>query len=180
MIGVPEKRVPKFIRESRKARVALGAGVLLIFVVTFFYQVRKYGESLMHGERKSELDVRITQSLFDSSVIGLQKYRAEHGHYPKEDGKYFFDSIKHYLHVSDIYIYADSTDVSGRIVPIKKRVGKEFYFQNVRRTFLGVGRAEQAIIYQHLAPDSFLLYSVGENEIDEYGAGDDIVHGEKR
>ncbi len=75
-----------------------------------------------------------------------------------------------------IYVYADSIDPTGKGIPIKKPVGKEFPYHMIEHTFLGVGTRDLSIVFEPLNRDSFLLYSVGENKIDEHGQGDDVPY----
>lgn len=71
------------------------------------------------------------------------------------------------LFLMDNYKYPESLDVDGF-------VGE--YMQRIPRDFFG-----QAYIYR-LADDqqSFMVYSIGENGIDEFGEGDDVARLDKR
>ncbi len=130
----------------------------------------------MQGERHSGLDKIITQELFDSVKVGLEKFKILNNHYPNTSGKYFFDSIKTFVSISDVYVYADSTNTNGEVFPIEKKVGEKFNYKNLSNTYLGVGNKDLVIIYIYLSENSFKLYSVGENYLDENGAGDDILY----
>jgi hypothetical protein len=145
-------------------------GVLLIGSL-LIWQLR---EGLAHGERHTGLDLKITRDLLDSSVVGLDRFRSVYGHYPQTVGKYYFDSIKTFVSVSDVYVYADTITANGTPLEIRKPVGKHFDYLHARNTYLGAGRPEQTIIYRPLSLVSYKLYGVGENGLDEGGKGDDI------
>ena len=130
---------------------------------------------MLKGEVNTELDRLITKNLLDSSAVGLERFKAIHQHYPQCVWKYFVDSIKTLVLFSDIYVYADSMNEAGHAFPIKK-VQSKFDYLHVSRTFLGAGIPELTIIYRPLSMDSYKLYSVGENYLDEGGKGDDIIY----
>ena len=131
---------------------------------------------MMQGERHSGLDKIITQELFDSVKVGLEKFKIINGHYPNYDGKYFFDSIKTFVSIPAVYVYADSLNTNGEYFSIKKKVGEKFNYKDISNTYLGIGNKDLIIIYKYLSKNSFKLYSVGENYLDENGDGDDILY----
>ena len=131
---------------------------------------------MLGGERNTGLDKIITEELFDSVKVGLDIYKLIHNHYHKCSGKYFFDSIKTLIGIPDAYVYADSLSKDGKFISIKKLAGKQFDYTNISHTYLGVGIKELTIIYRYKDNDSFELYSVGENYLDENGEGDDLQY----
>lgn len=133
--------------------------------------------SFIHGpDLYNEVDAKIIPELLDSAAMGLSRFHSAHGHYPQVEGKYFLDSIKEYVNINDAYVYADSLGRQGDTVLVKKPIGRMFDYKIVNHTYIGVGIPELTIIYRHIAPDSFLLYSVGKNLVDERGKGDDIIY----
>jgi len=176
MIPVPERFVPRFIKQNRKIRSILFICLMLVFISSMIYTAKRIEESFRAGPRLVELREAITRHLFDSVATGLRIYLAEHGHYPEVDGKYFFDSIKQYINIDEVCIYADSVDKDGKMEPIKKHGRMKFDYRRTTNTYLGVGSPTLTIIYRRLSPNSYLLYSVGENCIDEGGQGDDVVY----
>jgi hypothetical protein len=176
MIPIPERFVPQFIKQNRKVRLLLIVCLFLGFIFLVIYEAKQIDKGFRAGPDMRGLRKNITNDLFDSVAVGLRMFYAEHRHYPKIDGKHFFDSIKQYISVDDVYVYADSLDKDGRMTPIKKRGGKNFDYCSFNNTYLGIGSHEFTIIYRLLTPDSYLLYSVGENHIDEDGHGDDVLY----
>jgi len=55
-------------------------------------------------------------------------------------------------------------------------VGKIFIYKNISNTYLGAGIRDLTIIYKYISDESFVVYSVGENYLDEDGEGDDIIY----
>ena len=147
-----------------------------IYSVCVFWQDWK---EFTYGRTFEELHLAVALNLMDSVETGLEKYRLAHGHYPNVEGKYFMDSLKAYIGVSHIYVYADSILPDGTRKPIDKPVAREFNYKEIQNTFLGVGSTHTTITYKPHAQDSFLLYSTGENGVDEGGGGDDIVQPSK-
>jgi len=116
--------------------------------------------------------------LMDSAAIGIERYHVSHGYYPKVSGKYFVDSVKRLVNLDacEVYIYADTVSASGGMGPLLRRGGKSFPFLQLDHTYFGVGHWKSTIIYRLLGSDSYLLYWIGNNEIDEAGKGDDVVY----
>jgi hypothetical protein len=148
--------------------------VLTILAIGTYFLINNLKNNFMQGERHSGLDDNITYELLDSVKVGLERYKAIYGQYPNYSGKYFFDSIKTLLTIPDTYVYADSINESGKIIPIKKFAGKSFDYLTVPHTYLAVGNKDLFIIYKYISNNSYKLYTVGENCIDENGKGDDI------
>lgn len=150
--------------------------VIIIVVIGVYFLIFYLQKNILPSERHSGLDKIITQELFDSVKVGLEKFKILNNHYPNTSGKYFFDSIKTFVSIPDVYVYADSINSSGEVFPIKKQVGEMFNYKNLSNTYLGVGNKDLVIIYKYLSENSFKLYSVGANYLDENGAGDDILY----
>ena len=131
---------------------------------------------LKYGVRHTEMRRNISLAIFDSVKVALERFHTSHGHYPKCEGKYFLDSLKPYITVSDVYVYADSLDPAGINHALRKPVGNQYDWMSVSHTYIGVSRPELSIVYRFRYPDTFLLYWVGENGIDENGRGDDLVY----
>jgi len=148
--------------------------LIIIFAIGTYFLINNLKNNFLKGEQHSGLDDNITYELFDSVKVGLERYKAIYGQFPNYSGKYFFDSIKTLLTIPDTYIYADSINESGKIIPIKKFAGKSFDYLRVSHTYLAVGHKDFIIIYRYISNNSYKLYSVGENSMDENGEGDDI------
>jgi hypothetical protein len=176
MIPIPEKFLPKVIKNHLAARILAGVLLVLLILVFALWQIRNVRFWEDDYKRLYALDRKITIDLFDSSVVGLRMFHSRFGHYPHTNGKYFLDSIKEYVDFDDIYVYADSLTANGDTLLIKKPVGEKFNYRSLKNIYFGIGDASQTIIYHYIEPDTFLLYSVGENCIDEGGKGDDIVY----
>ena len=95
--------------------------VITILPIGTYFLINNLKNNFLRGERHSGLDENITYELFDSVKVGLERYKAIYGQYPNYSGKYFFDSIKTLLTIPDAYVYADSINEGGKIIPIKKR-----------------------------------------------------------
>jgi hypothetical protein len=108
--------------------------------------------------------------------VGLEKYKDYYGNYPNYSGKYFIDSIKSFVIFPEVYVYADSLNENGEFILVKKPVNKKFDYKSISNTYLGVGTKDLAIIYKYSSDGSFILYSVGENHLDEGGEGDDVLY----
>ncbi len=175
MILVPRYRLPKSAKENPTRRtiviISIAAAVLLLFAYDYKQSVRE----LIEGPRLKELDKRIALDLFDSVGVALEKYRENRGQYPQVDGKYFFDSVKRYVNISNVLVYADTFDSHGVARAFEALPGKRFDYRNISHTYLGVGRGESLIVYKPRPPNSYLLYWIGENGADEGGLGDDLV-----
>jgi hypothetical protein len=178
MIFLPDKFIPNFIRNSWKMRVLIGIFLTLIIISIVYLEIKQWELDLVRGpDLYDEMDLPITHELLDSVAVGLQKYHDQFGYYPQIEGKYFFDSIKKYQNISDVYVYADSITSKGDTIVVKKHLkDRLFAYKSISHTYLGVGIPALRIIYMRITPDSFLLYSVGKNLIDERGKGDDIVY----
>jgi hypothetical protein len=175
MIPIPGNLIPTSIRDSWKVRAIVALLSVVVVTAILIYDFKQSARELIEGPRLVELDKQIALHLFDSVSVALNAYRTEHGYYPQVDGKYFFDSLKRYVNVSDVLVYADTFDSHGVARAIQNPPGKRFDYHNISHTYLGVGRSENIIVYKHLPPNSYLLYWIGENVIDEGGSGDDLV-----
>jgi len=144
-----------------------------------YYHFIRLNEETQSGRDFSELRLEITHELLDSAAVGLERFYQQNGHYPTSQGKYFFDSIKQYIHANDVYVYNDSVSTENDTIPIKKKLGK-FNFLDKSFCYFGIGTSEQTIIYKLVTTKSYKLYSVGENYRDENGSGDDIVYQRKK
>jgi hypothetical protein len=154
--------------------IGIGSISTCILVLGGYFLLHQLQEGMYKGETNPGFNRIITKELLDSSTIGLERFKSIHQHYPQCVGKYFFDSIKTLVHIPDVYVYSDSLGDNGQVFPIKKRGGK-FDYLNSSHTYLGSGRPELTIIYRPLSIDSYKLYGVGENCLDEGGKGDDVV-----
>ena len=160
----------RFTRTFTAVMVSLG-----ILIMGGYFFVRQLSNSILIGENNTEFRIKETKRLLDSSAVGLERFKLLHHHYPQCTGKYFLDSLKTFINISDIYVYNDSIDEKGKVLPIKKHGGK-FNYNNLSHTYIGVGTPELTIIYRPLSLSSYKLYSVGENYLDEGGKGDDVLY----
>jgi hypothetical protein len=136
--------------KSRKVKILALAVVIVAAVLYSIYDMRR---SIEAGPDYSEFRRVVTAQVFDSLAHGLQRYHAFYGRYPQTDEKYFYDSIKTFIHLDRAYVYSDSI-----------------------HSFVGIGSRQQAILYRMNGLDSYVMYSVGENGIDENGGGDDMMY----
>ena len=149
---------------------------ILLLLIIVYAEFESYRNSINVSNRLADLDKKITLNLLDSIAVGLQQFYILKGHYPSTEGKYFFDSIKQYIDIEDVYVYSDSVDSRGKLTVIKKLVGKNFDYKKRHNTFIGISTPELIVTYKRLDSSAFILYSVGENLIDENGQGDDILY----
>lgn len=169
------------MKKNWKIRVIVGIFILVITILFAYWQLRQFELGLIKGpDLYDEQTLPCTYNLLDSAAIGLRKYHTLFGHYPQAEGKYFFNSIKQFINVSDVYVYADSFTTKGDTIIIRKHGAKKFDYLNIDHTYLGVGIPQLTITYRRITPDSFLLYSVGKNLVDENGKDDDIVYERKK
>ncbi len=178
MLPIPEKYVPRMIRQNRPLRLGLVLLMIVVFLLLLVQGARLIEGSLDEGPRFKSMDQRIARRLLDSAAVGIERYHTLHGFFPNADGKYFVDSIKALVNLEacDVYIYADTVGANGELVPILKRGGQKFPFLQLNHTYFGVGHWRSTIIYRLVGPDCYLLYWIGNNEIDEAGKGDDVVY----
>lgn len=176
MLPIDEQRLPDFVKRDSKRRLFITVMLLLIIVGGGYFYLFMISESLQKGIDHTDMDNTIAERMFDSAAIGLDYYYRIHGQYPQISGKYFLDSIKQYLNLN-IFIYADSITEYGDTIIIEW--GK-VDFSNRSRTYFGIGRHEQTIMYQPLSHTSYRLIYVGTNGIDEGGDGDDLVYEKER
>ncbi len=167
---------PRLNVGARRRGLLITVLVFVILTCAGIYEFRQLRESLSSGYRMEGLRKEITVDLFDSVSVGLRQFYSHRGHYPSTEGKYYYDSIKQYVSVPEVYVYADSMDGSGHGIAVAKPVGESFNFHDIEHTYLGVGSSDMTIRYKRLTPDSYLLYSIGENKLDEAGGGDDVVY----
>src|SRR5258708_4460823 len=106
MIPIPDRFLPPFIRHNPKARLFLMIFLPVAGILLVIYEAKEIDRSFRSGARFAELDETITLHLFDSAAVGLKVFYASHGHYPQTEGKYFFDSIKQYINIDEVYVYA--------------------------------------------------------------------------
>ena len=139
------------------------------------YEIKDSAQELIEGPNSTQLDKTIALHMLDSVVVGLKDFHIEHGHYPQINGKYFFDSVKQYIRVSDVLVYADTIEPNGTTRATQQMAGSRFDYQTIPHTYIGIGRSEYFIVYRTVPPDSYLLYWIGRNGIDEGGAGDDLL-----
>ncbi len=199
MIFTTENNLPKFMKNKWKIRVVVGIVLLTVTILFAYWQIRQFEIGLIRGpDLYEEMDLPITHELLDSAAVGLRKYHEQYGHYPKIEGKYFFDSIRKYINIPNVYIYVDSMNIDQDTIFVKNRgdtgwtrvqrvapkdtISSEnsnnfhLNYQTRVRSYLGVGMYKLTIIYRHIEPDSFFIYSIGKNLINENGKGDDIVY----
>ena len=176
MIPIPEKLVPTFIKQNPRLRRAMAALLLGLLIAAAYYFFVQVSNNMHKGRNLSDLRVLITNELLDSVSLGLKRFSDVHKRFPQTSGKYFFDSVKVYVTVPDVYVYADSTTPDGTVIAVQKRAGKKFQYKDIPNTYIGVGTPRQILVYKLLSPASYVLYSVGENSLDENGQGDDIVY----
>jgi len=150
--------------------------VLTILAIGTYFLINNFKNNFMQGERLFGLDKNITYKLFDSVKVGLERFKNQYDHYQNYSGKYFFDSIKTLVLIPEVYVYADSINEDGQLIPITKLAGKTLNYLTVSHTYLGVGHKDLTIIYRYISNEFYKLYSVGENCIDENGKCDDIVY----
>ncbi len=177
MIPIPWKYIPSIIKKNRILQIILSVLFFVLVILFIFWQAKQMVDSFSRGpDLYDEMELPITHELLDSAAKGLSIYQQNYGHYPQIEGKYFLDSIKQYININDVYVYADSLSRNGDTIPVKKFVGKKFNYRLISHTYIGVGIRELTIIYRNITPNSYFLYSVGKNLIDEHGKGDDVVY----
>jgi len=148
------------------------AGISLFIIFSFVLLIRN---SVRKGPDLSELRLKITHRILDSCASGLEKYKKIKGRYPQSSDKYFFNSIKYYVLIDDVYIYSDSLTKTHR-----NSIGHDFKgdeLLSINNLYLGIGSKEQYINYKSISLNAYILYSIGENCVDDNGNGDDIVYG---
>ncbi len=161
--------------KNYKRRIAVGIFLICLTILFLYWQSKEFLADMTRGpDLYNEVDLPITYEMMDSVSSGLEKYRHHFGHYPNVSGKYFLDSIKQYLAIPDVYIYADSIDKNNDTGVVRKKVGDKFKYETYAHTYVGIGTEKLILVYKRINPDSFRLYSVGKNLIDEDGKGDDI------
>lgn len=172
MIPIDEQLLPDFIKRGRRPRIIMTVIVLLVIVGGVYGYLIIIRDSLQKGVDHTDMDNAIAERMFDSLAIGLEQYYRAHGYYPQIEGKYFLDSIKQYIHLN-AFIYSDSIAASRDTIVVE---WGNVDFSNRSRTYLGIGRHEQTILYAPLSHTSYRLIYVGTNGIDENGDGDDLVY----
>lgn len=174
MLPLPEglsNRIDNFYRKKKLIFISLVSGLIITVLILFLFLINK---GLKEGPDLSYLDKIITHEILDSCALGLERFQNLYGTYPRVEGKYFFDSIKILVNISHAYIYPDSAN-GNNFMGMKAKIKRETLLK-MKNLFLGIGRPEQYISYIYLAPNSYRLYSVGKNGIDERGKGDDMVY----
>ena len=160
----------KFLK-NKKIIICLSFFLILVLGIVCLKKMLR--EAMNDGGDYSGLNRSITLEIFDSCSIAFDRYHKVYGHFPKYEGKYFYDSIKCFTNVSDAYLYADA--VVRDSFPLYKAGIKRDSLLKMKNLFIGIGTAKQYIVYKYLSNNYYILYSVGENDIDENGIGDDIV-----
>jgi hypothetical protein len=173
MIPIDEWLLPKFIKDRTLKRIVLTIAGFAIIIGIGYCSMIKFQREISQGRDFSGLRLEITHRLLDSVAIGLERYRNIKGHYPETSGKYFLDSIKHFIGSLD-YVYVDSVLQSGDTVIMGWGTFQNIDYLTSSHTYFGF-----KLIYQ-VTESSYLLYSVGENEKDENGEGDDILFHRKQ
>lgn len=153
-------------RKILKRILAMDSAVILLTfyifaictaILIFLFNIKYLGDNHI-GLRNS-----IAEDLLDSADMGLSRYFQIHHKYPDQNGKYFYNSIREYVDIREINIYTDS-------VHIKPNNRDSLIIKH----FIGIGSRGCFISYRK-KDNTYLLYYIGENGIDEYGNGDDIV-----
>jgi hypothetical protein len=176
MFPIPEERIPLWIRRHPSTRILLLACLGLVFISLLFQEVVTLKRELVEGPRLSELNKKVAHDLLDSAAVGLERFHIVHGRYPSASGKYFLDSIRQFINCESIkvYICADTISESGQIIVLREGFDDIHPIHRFQNTYLGVGHPSSLILYQAKSPNSYRLYWIGENQIDEGGEGDDI------
>jgi hypothetical protein len=143
-----------------------------------YYQFLRLQDALSKGRDPEEFGKPIREELFDSASIGLERYRNHVGHYPSIEGKYFVDSIKWYVG-SAVSVFKDSITRDGDTLLMGWGTYQKYDYLKTDGNFFGIGRPEVTIIYKPIG-NTYLMYSVGQNELDEGGGGDDVVYQKKK
>jgi len=146
---------------------------LILIILGYLFLIKIIKDGIRQGPDYSDMRKKITMEILDSCSAGLKRYYQLHGDFPKYGGKYFLDSIKTLVSINDAYIYPDSAN-GDNFIRIKLKIKRDSLLKS-HNLFIGIGRPEQYIKYKYLTNNSFMLYSVGENGIDENGSGDDIM-----
>ena len=155
--------------------ISLAVLLIVLSIIVVNQLLLYWGRQLLQGEIHRELDREVTFELLDSGHIGLERYRQKHGYYPEIEGKYFFDSIKTEIGKLNCYVYADSIIISDSLRMGDDNRFKTYDYKKIGHTYLGVRHSQQYITYKRIG-NGYKLYSIGENEIDENGEGDDVVY----
>jgi len=130
--------------------------------------------SQFDGLRKS-----IGRNLSEMIVVSIDAYEKNNGKVFTESGKYFLDTLAPYIQLDSVgvYVYQDSAAKDGQIVP-KKSVpnGTTKYGEpQGALLFFGLGNRDEYMRFQRIDRNSYLVYSVGRNGLNEKGGGDDVV-----
>ncbi len=141
------------------------------FIYLLFIILHKSAEK---GSDFSSLRNKLSITILDSCSVGLERYFSFYKHYPQCSDKYFYDSIKNCVSIPKVYIYSDSL-YKGKFTR-NGYIVSDTQLQNMSHTFIGIGSAQQYINYKSISGDSCVLYSVGENCLDENGGGDDVAY----
>jgi hypothetical protein len=166
---VPEGISYKYDLFVRRYRVILILSFLVILILYITFLFYKVNNDLYAGENLSEKE---SLMLLDSCAVGVDRYKAINGSYPPINGKYFFNSIKLLVYIDEVYIYLsdkNATDLMRSNYDRDSLLSKD-------SLVVGIGSSKQYLTYKYLNKDHYMLYSVGENGIDESGNGDDFVY----
>jgi hypothetical protein len=174
MLPLPEglsNKIDNFYRKKKLKFISFVSVLIITVLILFLFMINK---GLKEGPDLSSLRKIITYEILDSCALGLERFHNLYGTYPRAEGKYFLDSIKMLVYIPTSYIFPDSANGNnfmGMMVKIKRDS-----LLKINNLFIGISRPEQYITYVFLTPNSYFLYSVGENGIDEHGKGDDMVY----
>lgn len=155
--------------------ISLAVLFIVISIIVVNQLLLYFGRQFLQGETHRELSREVTFELLDSAHIGLERYKQKHGYYPEIEGKYFFDSIKTEVGKFECYVYADSIIISDSLGMGDDNLYKTYDYRKIGYTYLGVRQPQEYITYKRIG-NGYKLYSIGQNEIDENGEGDDVVY----
>lgn len=167
-----------FFGNNNRWIYSLSIAIFSMILLTFgIIQIKQDEQLVKHGVVRSDLRRKITYQLFDSVSYALERYKYSNGQYPQIHGKYFFDSIKSYVGIIEVYVFADSIKLTDTLI-MGWGTTQRYNYKTTRNTYLGISSPEQYIKYKPVG-DKYIIYSIGENWIDENGGGDDILYQKK-
>lgn len=172
MFILPDEWSKKFDKIYRRKWPVIISLSLISFFSVILSVIIMIERGLKEGPDLSYLRDKLTYEVLDSCAAGLCRFHRINGTYPKTNGKHFFDEIRNLAGIDEIYIYPDSAN-DNNFLGMKREKSELLKTEHL---FLGIGRPGQYITYKYVMRDAYLLYSVGENGIDEQGKGDDLVY----
>ncbi len=149
--------------------ISLLSAFLIIVLLYLFIKKTNFKE----GEKHDILQNTIAKDILNESYLGLIKYKVKYGNYPNTNGKYFLDSIIYFMNKKEPYIYFDTLSDENKIITIGFGIQVNPALHD--SIYFGIGNPQYYINYYKFQ-DSFLLYYVGFNGIDEFGKGDDLLY----